>query len=640
MRFSPDFLDDIRARLPVSDVIGRRVKLKRQGREWIGLSPFNPEKTPSFTVNDQKGFYHCFSSGNHGDIFRFLMETEGLSFPEAVERLAQEAGVPMPRQDPQAERRAEKRKSLQEICELAALYFTDSLRGSTGDAARRYLTERRLSPETLREFRFGFAPNSRDALKRHLADQGVDEGAMIAAGLLIKPDDGRPAYDRFRNRVIIPIEDGRGRVVAFGGRTLDPDGQPKYLNSPETELFHKGTMLFNAHRARQAAYETGSAIIVEGYMDAIAVYQAGIKSVVATLGTAFTEEQIAALWKLAPEPVICFDGDRAGIAAAHRAVDRILPSLKSGYSFNFAFLPEGKDPDDLIQLGGREAFVEEVQKARPLSEVLWERELQTARIDTPERKAALERRLEDLVAAIGDGLVARRYRLAYRVRLSDLFWEAERGSRKTGAAAGAPPPTAPDADLAGLERMVLGLCVEYPDLFEAAIERIIGIDFAGEVFDQFKRELYRIISDLDELSVANFYDSLDRRFFFVLKEVHGEEELGDDRNVVRPRGHRLRDRLPILKVHPPQSFIERLLSHFLSRMEIRAMERDLEADVLAVGDDLDSGNEQRILALSRELGRRREAFNREEHDLAEEATLLRSAYGSGDWTGNRSASQF
>jgi len=638
MRFSPDLLDDIRARLPVSDVVGRRVKLKRQGREYIGLSPFNAEKTPSFTVNDQKGFYHDFSSGAHGDIFRFVMETEGLSFPEAVEQLAQEAGVAMPAPDPQAERREEQRKGLQEVCEIAAGYFIDALATPAGEEARKYLAGRRLGPDTMREFQIGFAPNRRDGLKSHLAAHNVDEGQMIAAGLLIKPDDGRPAYDRFRNRIIIPIHDARGRVVAFGGRTLDPDGKPKYLNSPETELFHKGHMLFNAHRARQPAHDTSSALVVEGYMDAIAVWQTGIKAVVATLGTAFTEDQIAALWRLAPEPVICFDGDRAGVGAAHRAMDRILPALKSGYSFNFTFLPEGRDPDDLIQLEGRDAFVREIQKALPLSEVLWERETHAARFDTPERKAALEQRFEQLIADIGDSRVARRYRLSYRVRLSDLFWESERGDR-SGADKGQAAVTAPDGDLAGLERIVLGLCVEYPDLFETMIERVAGVDFASDIFNQFKQELHRIISDLDGLSVATFYDRLDRRFFFVLKDVHGEEELGENGRVTQPRGHRLRGRLPVLKAHPPQTFVERLLGHLITRMEIRAMEQDLEDDVAAAGDELDAQSENRILALSRDLARRREEFSREEHELAEEAKILKSAYGDGEWAAGRAANQ-
>jgi len=343
MRFPPEFLDEIRARLPVSEVVGRRVKLKRQGREWAGLSPFNREKTPSFFVNDQKGFYHDFSSGKHGDIFTFLMETEGLGFPEAVEQLAGMSGVPLPKVSPEAEAQSRRRATLHETMEAAARFFEASLASGDGAAARDYLDRRGIRHDTRAAFRMGYAPGRRDALKRHLAGQGIDEALQVEAGLLIRPDDGGPTYDRFRDRVMIPIHDARGRIIAFGGRALG-DVQPKYLNSPETSLFHKGATVFNLHRARQPAFEAGDVIVVEGYMDVISLHQAGLKNVVATMGTAFTEEQVQALWRLAPEPVICFDGDAAGIGAAHRAVERILPHLTAGASFNFAFLPEGSTP--------------------------------------------------------------------------------------------------------------------------------------------------------------------------------------------------------------------------------------------------------------------------------------------------------
>lgn len=625
MRFTPEFLDEIRERLPVSEVVGRRVKLRRQGREFIGLSPFNAEKTASFTVNDQKGFYHCFSSGAHGDVFRFLMETEGLSFPEAVERLANEAGLDLPKPDPQAARRAERRKGLAEICELACLYFQTAFRAPSGEQARAYVDRRRLRHDTLEEFRFGFAPAERDGLKNHLLRHDISIDDQIEAGLLIRPDDGRAPYDRFRNRLIIPIQDDKGRVVAFGGRTLDADGTPKYLNSPETPLFHKGAMLFNAHRARQPAHESGSALVVEGYLDAIAVYQAGVNAVVASLGTAFTEDQIARLWRLAPEPVICFDGDNAGVRAAHRAVDRILPELKSGFSFNFAFLPDGQDPDDLVATGGRDVLLSEIQKALPLSDVLWNRELATARIDTPERKAALEKRFDDLIGEIRDTRVARRYRLAYRVRLSDLFWERER--ERTGS------PTQieleiPRGELIGLERIVLGLCVEFPDVFETLLDRINGIEFAVDLYEQFKQELFRIAFEYDEFSAATLYRSLDPRFFFVLKEVHGEATAAENGKPPRNRGFQLHERLPILKLHPSSVYIEQCLSHFLDRLEIRALEQHLDEEISNLNPDAGEAAEGTIISLSRELNRRREEYARQENHLAEEARAIRSAFGA------------
>jgi DNA primase len=626
MKFSPNLLDDIRARISVSDVVGRRVKLRRQGREWAGLSPFNPEKTPSFFVNDQKGFYHCFSSGRHGDIFRFLMETEGLTFPEAVEQLAGEAGVSLPKPDAREEKRERERASLTDVVELAAQYFEWCYRQSTASHVRAYADRRGLRPDIQRTFRIGYAPAERDSLKKALLGKGVDEASMIEAGLLIKPDDGRPSYDRFRNRLMIPIEDERGRVVAFGGRALNPEDNPKYLNSPETPLFHKGLMLFNGQRARAAAHEQGSVIVTEGYMDAIAVYQAGIGAVVATLGTAFTEDQIQRLWKFAAEPVVCFDGDKAGIRAAHRALDRILPLLKSGYSFNFAFLPDGKDPDEVIASGGKEAFLYEVQRAVPLADVLWDREVTAAPIDTPERKAALEKRLEDLVELIPDARVKRAYQLKFRLKLSSLFWKSE---RQTLAAAQGEQLALPksDGDLAGIERIVLGMAVEYPDLFERALERIITLDFGVAANEAFKRELYRIAIDNLEHAVTSFYESIDPRFYFILDEVHGGEKTDGEGRVSFARGHRLRERFPILRFHPPESYIETCLWHFLDRIELKQMEADLSREVADCTSDVDETVADRIVTLSREITRRKQEYHRREQELAEEAKLIRAAFG-------------
>src|ERR1700674_2156232 len=316
MRFTPQFLDELRARLPVSEVVGKRVKLRKQGREFIGLSPFNKEKTPSFTVNDQKGFFHDFSSGKHGDIFGFVMETEGVTFPEAVERLASFAGIPVPKISKELEAREERQKTLHDVLELAAKFFEASLASPAGAKARGYLGDRGILPTAQLEFRLGYAPPNRFALKEHLGAQGIPVSDMIEAGLLISGDDIPVPYDRFRGRVIIPIHDQRGRVIAFGGRTLREEVQPKYLNSPETLLFHKGSVVFNFHRARNSARDDGSVVVVEGYMEAISIYQAGLKSVVATMGTAFTEEQIGLLWRLSDEPIVCLDSDDAGVNPA------------------------------------------------------------------------------------------------------------------------------------------------------------------------------------------------------------------------------------------------------------------------------------------------------------------------------------
>ncbi len=422
MRFTPSFLDEIRARVPVSEVVRRRVPLKKAGREWKGLSPFNPEKTPSFTVNDQKGFYHCFSSGKHGDQFRFLMETEGLSFPEAVERLAKLAGVPMPIASPDDEKREARRKTIYEIVELAAKFFEETLQSRSGARARGYLADRGISPETQTRFRIGYAPAERFALKEYLGGKGISNEDMIEAGIVVSGDDIPVSYDRFRERVIFPIADFKDRIVGFGGRALAEDAQAKYLNSPETPLFHKGFLLYNGAGARAATQQKNAPlIVVEGYIDVIAMVTAGFEAVVAPLGTALTEDQLGLLWRMQSEPILCFDGDKAGQRAAFRAADLALTLLKPGKSLMFAILPEGQDPDDLIRTAGVEAMKEILETARPLSEMLWLREIESARIDTPERRAALEARLGEVIRMIADETVRRYYRDDLKARLSKLF---------------------------------------------------------------------------------------------------------------------------------------------------------------------------------------------------------------------------
>lgn len=425
MRFTPSFLDEIRARVPVSEVVRRRVQLKKAGREWKGLSPFNPEKSPSFTVNDQKGFYHCFSSGKHGDQFGFLMETEGVSFPEAVERLANLAGLPLPISSPDEEKREARRKTLHEVVDLAAKFFEETLQSRAGARARGYLADRGITPETQTRFRIGYAPAERFALKEYLGGKGISNEDMIDAGLIIAAEDIPVPYDRFRERVMFPIGDFKGRVVGFGGRALAEDAQAKYLNSPETTLFHKGWLLYNGAGARAATQKDEQLIVVEGYVDAIMMVTAGFEGTVAPLGTALTEDQLQLLWRMQSEPVLCFDGDKAGERAAYRAVDLALPLLKPGQSLLFALLPEGQDPDDLIRSGGAEAMKEILAAARPLSEMLWIRETENARLDTPERRAALEARLGEITRSIADETVRRYYRDDLKARLSKLFQPIE-----------------------------------------------------------------------------------------------------------------------------------------------------------------------------------------------------------------------
>jgi DNA primase len=440
MRFSPQFLDELRARLPVSEVVGRRVKLRKAGREWKGLSPFNQEKTPSFFVNDQKMAWFDFSSGKNGSIFDFVMMTEGLTFPEAVERLATQAGMELPKVDLAEEARDHRRKTLNDIVELAAKFFEATLASRLGAKGRGYLADRGLDAATQLKFRLGYAPAERFALKEHLGKEGVSTEDMVEAGLLVAGDDIPVPYDRFRDRVMFPITDLRGRVIAFGGRALEKDAQAKYLNSPETPLFHKGATLYNIATARVAAHagkstqpaqagQRGATVVaVEGYVDVIAMVGAGYEATVAPLGTALTAEQLVLLWRMADEPILCFDGDGAGRRAAYRAVDLALPLLKPGKSLKFASLPEGQDPDDLVRAGGREAIDEVIGAARPLAHVLWMRETETHGLDTPERRAAFEARLGEVTGAIGDDTVRKYYRQDFGDRLRQMFAGAERPS--------------------------------------------------------------------------------------------------------------------------------------------------------------------------------------------------------------------
>jgi DNA primase len=433
MRFTPQFLDDLRARLPVSEVVGRRVKLKRAGREWKGLSPFQQEKSPSFTVNDQKGFYHDFSSGKHGDIISFLMETEGVGFTEAVERLASMAGVPLPAATPDAARHEQRRKTLYDVMELTAKFFADTLASRNGAKARGYLGDRAISPAVQLQFRIGYAPPERFALKEHLGSHGIPVEDMIEAGLLVTGDDIPVPYDRFRDRVMFPISDLRGRVIAFGGRALEKEVAAKYMNSPETPLFHKGDNLYNLAPARLATHNGAPLVVVEGYVDVIAMVGAGFAASVAPLGTALTENQLALLWKMADEPTLCFDGDKAGQKAAWRAADLALPHLKPGKSLRFALLPEGQDPDDLARSGGRAAIEEVVSAARGLADVIWSREVEGGSFGTPERRAALEARIGELTNGIRDEVVRRYYRQDLSERLQRTFApEAARGGYGRG----------------------------------------------------------------------------------------------------------------------------------------------------------------------------------------------------------------
>ena len=508
MRFSPSFLDEIRARVPVSEVVRRKVKLAKQGREWRGLSPFNAEKTPSFYVNDQKGFFHDFSSGKHGDGFTFLMETEGLSFPEAVERLAGLAGLPMPVETKEQREADARRATLGDALEWAAEFFEKQLAAPAGREARAYLDRRQISAASRARFRLGYAPADRHALRDHLAARGATVETMIEAGLLIHGEDIAVPFDRFRNRVMFPICDRAGRVIAFGGRAMEAEAQAKYLNSPETPLFHKGATLYNLHNARKAAHETGSVIAVEGYVDVIALDAAGVHNAVAPLGTALTPDQCGLLWRMAEEPVLCFDGDKAGLKAAFRAVDTALPLIGAGRSLRFVLLSGGMDPDELLRAGGRTAVAQALASTLPLVDLLWMRETDGLVLDTPERRAGLERRLREAAGQIADETLRRHYQQELTDRLAKLLgrdpsrfsngrsagsgrdytprWNGAPGRAGAGgplrvgpSLANSPLFRGVSAPIAPREGLILLILMNHPEVLAERVDEIAELDFAS-----------------------------------------------------------------------------------------------------------------------------------------------------------------
>ncbi len=520
MRFPPSFLDDIRGRVPISSVVGRKVAWDRRktnpgkGDFWA-CCPFHGEKTPSFHVEDRKGRYHCFGCKVSGDIFTFLVEKEGMKFPEAVERLAMEAGLPMPQLSEADVRREEQRASLYDVMEIAAGFFEAELQGAKGAKARGYLADRQLSPAIQKEFRLGYGPDDRSALRTHLAAKDITVEQMAEAGLVISGPDVPVAYDRFRDRVMFPIRDPRGRVIAFGGRTLSQDAPAKYLNSPETPLFHKGNVLYNLDKARAPAHEKGAIIAVEGYIDVIAMHRAGLPHAVAPLGTALTEDQLGLLWRVAPEPTLCFDGDSAGLKAAHRALDLALPLLKPGRSLKFALLPEGQDPDDLLKSEGSGAVKSVVEGALPLSDMLWQRALAGNDRSTPERKAQFERDVRDLVLRIGDETVRKHYlsdiskRFGKLWRMGNNEWRmgkkkkrhspfATRHSLQTSWDIPAPPSPQLMALAGGgqfrrgaerRERMIILSMVNHPELLHTFLDEFAALELESRELDSLRTQI-------------------------------------------------------------------------------------------------------------------------------------------------------
>ena len=543
MAFPPEFLDELRSRLPLSDVVARRVRLTRRGREFTGLCPFHNEKTPSFTLNDDKAFYHCFGCGAHGDVIGFVMQTEGLSFPEAVEKLAAAAGLEMPRTTPEERQREKRRAGAMDALEMACAWFERQLAGRDGSDARDYLAGRGLAEETVRAFRLGYAPDQRGALRSALNAQGVNDDLLVEAGLAKRPEEGGELRDYFFGRIVFPITDRRGRVIAFGGRAMSPEAKAKYLNSPDTSVFHKGRVLYNLARARQAAHDSGEVVVCEGYMDVIALAQAGFPAAVAPLGTAVTEDQIAELWRMCAEPTLCLDGDAAGQRAGFRAAERALPLLRPGKSLRFAVLPPGEDPDSLVRSQGPGAFREVLSAALPLSEVLWRKAAAGGRFDTPERRAALKSALLGDVERIGDQSVRAAYRDEMLRRFDAAFGfrrgggfrakgaragERLGGGRVSGAGLSARPPLSHLQK--GAERGVLYALVNHPEAILDRAEDLAGVGFSARELDRLLRALLDYAAghpDLDRdslwchLSDLGFGDVLEALSAREIAQGHG-----------------------------------------------------------------------------------------------------------------------
>lgn len=534
--FSPSFLEEIRNRLPVSEVVGKSVRLQRAGREYRGLCPFHNEKGPSFYVNDDKQFYHCFGCGAHGDVITFAMNHGGLSFPEAVENLAGLAGLPLPRPDPKEREIYDQQKIWRETLEHATRFFERQLLLPTGRPGLDYFRSRGLSDEAISRFRLGFAPPDAQALIGALKQAGCAERDMLELGLIRKSENSAGHYSFFRNRVIFPVGDRRGNPVAFGARLLTGDG-PKYINSPDHPLFHKGKLLYGLSRARGAVQQQSPLIVVEGYMDVIALAEAGYSGAVAPLGTAMTEEQMLALWKLLPRledrnptwdysPILCFDGDAAGQRAASRALERALPLLTPAHTLRFAFMPPGEDPDSLLRRSGKLAMQAILDQAQPLIDFIWQQTIQGRRLQTPEDQSALRAIFAQQVAKITDPELKANYSQAIKDRLFNLLRPKPLFNRQnTAGRSGFPPrtgsPTVPAPQLVrrtpgrpGLlqEQIVLATLINHPNLLAEFQDDLQSYPFTTAAHRDIADHMVHIFAQLSHevLDAEQFFGHLSR----------------------------------------------------------------------------------------------------------------------------------
>ena len=589
MRFSTAFLDEVRDRVPISAVVGTRVTFDKKksvasrGDFWA-CCPFHGEKSPSFHCEDRKGRYHCFGCGVSGDHFRFLVEQGGLSFPEAVEQVAALAGVPLPARDPETEKREKEQASLFDVMELASAFFEEQLQLPSGAKARGYLRERGLSAQTQQTFRIGYAPESRNALKTHLATKGISKEKIEECGLVVFGEGIAVSYDRFRDRIIFPIQDVRGRVVGFGGRAMKASDKAKYLNSPETELFHKGKNLFNVSRAKEGVGDKGEILVVEGYIDAIALYQSGIRNVVAPLGTALTEEQLDLVWRFSKNPIICFDGDSAGIRAANRVIDNALAKLRTGHSIRFMSLPEGQDPDDFIKKSGKAEFLRLQELAVPMHEFFMLRHEVSPSDSTPEKLALSEKNIYEDIDKITDPLIKRYYRSHVRLRLYEKFGRYKHADKIVKIAHN---ELAENVSLT--QKILLGLCVQYPGIIVDYVEQLSSLPFANPLHSIFYQALHKLYVEYPDLTTDQIYEKIDKAFFPILDSIHGaagirsvkSNRFGYSIEMKLERGYKLREMFPFVNSQPTYELIKMIVNFFLKSMELARVEKEYFAQVEA-----------------------------------------------------------
>ena len=574
------FIEELRSRVSVADVVAERVKLTRKGREYIGLCPFHNEKTPSFTVNEAKGFYHCFGCGAHGDIIKFEMEANNLPFMDALEKLSHKAGIPLPKFSREHSAEQEKRQSLFEIMELAAAFYEKTLYLREGAKGLDYFYRRGLDDELIKKFRLGYAPSG-NALKAYLNSKGVSEHDMVELGLIAIPEDrARSPHDFFRERVMIPIRDKQNRVIAFGGRIMG-DGQPKYLNSPETPVFNKRKMLYNINFARDKGFAERNFIICEGYMDVIALDKYGFGYAAAPMGTALTEDQITEAWKIVPEPILCFDGDNAGIKAALRSVDRALPILRAGYSLKFMFLPDKMDPDEFLKAKGRDEFLKLMRQTTPLMQLLWDKNTRNIPAQTPEQKALIEKNIMEEVSKIQDEKVRGYYVQEMQKRIYETYGRGSlrpQRSKSTFKKTSHVGPPIRDVDL----RFILAGVLLFPDLINDFEERLLTFDISKFTLFNLLHAAIDIFHEDEDTDSATLMEKLKSNGYD--KQLSGLWEIG------------------MLKSQKPfVNDIKRQINTLLAAVQVKQLNQDINEYKLKLDKDTASDEDyQRYLALTAE----------------------------------------